>query len=514
METSRTNLGSQIIRMSPRVTTAAVFFASLAVIMALKFGHRSEIPYWDAAMSVFPASITLAETNFDYLSLLKAPMFFEGGPNVHANSLITLVYAVIYKVSPTYDSAFTIIHLGHYLLSAGIVSLLYAWSLPLLGRAGAILTAFAALLFPVVFTQAGLMYLEIPCLFAATAAMMCFKDRRIVQAAIWAMIAVAIKEPGIVVAGTLSLFTLFDCGTFSRRLVRAVAIAAPSLLVLFNPFKPIMGGGDHHTYTEFFRQLWFYINAVPDLLILLSACIFLIAIMSIRVWRSSAVAAANNKQRSYSYVFVLMFLGFYLSVPLVVTVHMLPRYYVLIIPLMFVIVADSVKSLLGQKAMMTVLCASLLFSLANYNGRFYPRVPGNNGAIAERSAEYSDLLKAQRDIMNAAEQLPQDVPIYHGLPELYFSNYPAMGYVSKSITNGTCFTYERKYNSLDINTFPDHFFLLLTSGPNLNWVKTQADNEPSRYSVNVRAFPHGSFQTRVVEIRRLKSSVPSPEETP
>jgi len=113
----------------------------------------------------------------------------------------------------------------------------------------------------------------------------------------------------------------------------------------------------------------------------------------------SAVVAANNKQRSFAYVFVLIFLGFYLTVPLVGTIHMLPRYYVLIIPLMFVIVADSVKSMFGQKAMMMVLCASLLFSLANHGGRIYPRVPGNNGAIAERSAEYSDLLKAQCDIM-------------------------------------------------------------------------------------------------------------------
>ncbi|MEX2214886.1 MAG: hypothetical protein WD768_12195 [Phycisphaeraceae bacterium] len=512
METSLANTRSQAIHTSLRVSTAAVFFASLALVMGLKFGGWTEIPYWDAAMGVFPASLTLAETDFDYPSLLEAPTFFEGGPNVHATSLITLVYAVIIKLSPTHTGAYFIIHLTNYILSAGIVALLYAWSWPLLGRAGAILSAFTALLFPVVFTQAGQMYLEIPCLFAATAAMMCFKGRQIIQATVWSAVAVAIKQPGIVVAGTLSLLTLFDYGPLSRRLLRGAAIAAPSLIVLFGFVGSHAAAGDRYTYIEFLRHVWFYIKAVPDLLILICATPLFIALMSPRVWRPSTTPdAASKSQRIFSYVFMLMFLAFYLLVPLVGTIHMLPRYYVLIIPLMILNVADSAKALLGQKAMMTLLSVCLVFSLLNYNGRLYPRIPGNNGAIAERSAEYSDLLKAQRDILAAAEQLPPEVPVFYGLPEHYFSNYPAMGYVERSIANGRCFTYERKYAVLDINEFPNHFFLLLTSGPNLNWVKTQADNDPSRYSVNIWTFPQGNFQTRLIEIRRLIPTAPSPQ---
>ena len=58
----------------------ALFLGLFAIILALKWPTLTEPPLWDAAMSVFPAAITLEEHSFDYGYLLSQPGYSDGGP--------------------------------------------------------------------------------------------------------------------------------------------------------------------------------------------------------------------------------------------------------------------------------------------------------------------------------------------------------------------------------------------------------------------------------------------------
>ena len=68
---------------------------SFCIVFILKWQVLNQPPVWDTAFSVFPAAITLSENGFDLISLLKMPGYMAGGPNVHANSIITIITAVM-----------------------------------------------------------------------------------------------------------------------------------------------------------------------------------------------------------------------------------------------------------------------------------------------------------------------------------------------------------------------------------------------------------------------------------
>jgi len=455
MEIPRTITASQTIRMSPRVSTAVVFIASLAVIIALKYGHWREIPYWDAAFSVFPAGLTLAEMDFDYPRLFRQPGYDDGGPNIHSNSLLTVVIALTTRLIPDTETAFLVLHLMQYVLAAATIALVYRWCIPLLGRAGALLAAGATLSYPMFLAQSGMMYLELPCTFILLMALTTFQAGKVVQASLWAMVAVAIKEPGIMVAGALAASALLRPAPLHRRLLFAAGVAAPSLAVLAVHFMVHAPAGDRQTYVEFIVHAWYFLKSVPDLVALLfaSALILLASVPStLRTWTSpiqrDEVAREAISRRALTHIAIGMFAAFYLTVPFIGTVYVLPRYYLPIVPLLLVAVADAAARILGRRAMYGFLGLVLAASVMNHSGRFYPYVPGNNGSTAERSAEYVDVLTIHRELMAAAEQLPTNTPVFYGLPEHYFSSYPTMGYVSKPFANGHCILHSPKRHAL------------------------------------------------------------------
>jgi len=522
---STANLAARSADISPRVErrmVVAVFFVSLALIAVSKWGQWHEIPYWDAAFSVFPAAIVLAESDFDYSTLLSAPGFAEGGPNVHANSSLALLVATILMIVPDAEDAFLILHWFNYAIAALTVTLLYLWSLPLVGRSCAIGVAMATLIFPLFLTQAGHMYLELPSACVALFALSSFHAGRTTQASLWALLAASIKEPGIIVAVTLAGVAMIHAGPFKRRLVRTVVIGIPASLFVagqmvlhsktVNLARP--------TFLEYLQHAWKNFIQVPDVLVVaLTAAVVVTfgAVFVVRTLRSAPQPVAHegdaNHRRALTYLIVAFFVAFYLTVPFVGTVYLLPRYVIPVFPLMILIVADASVRMFGRR--MTTLCLILFcgVSIINANGRFYPFSPGNNGSDAERSGEYVQLLAAHRDAMAAAQELPFDIPIFHGLPEHYFSQYPLMGYVRVPLKNAHCIMLEPRYSSADLETFPDHFYLLYSfgalGGDKLNWLKTQALANPE-YAVSQSIFRHGHYQAQLIEVRRTKLPSPSP----
>jgi hypothetical protein len=91
---------------------------TFCIIFILKWQVLNQPPVWDTAFSVFPAAITLTETNFDLLNLLKMPSYNEGGPNVHANSIITIITAVMISLFGKTKVLLPVLHIIHFIIAA------------------------------------------------------------------------------------------------------------------------------------------------------------------------------------------------------------------------------------------------------------------------------------------------------------------------------------------------------------------------------------------------------------
>jgi len=516
---STANLAARSADNSPRVErrmVVAVFFVSLALIAFSKWGQWHEIPYWDAACGVFPAAITLTQTSFDYPSLLSAPAYLEGGPNVHATSSITLLTAIAYQISGDPWGAFLILHWIHYLIAALTIALLYLWSAPVLGKPLCILLAGAMLLCPLFLTQAGHMYLELPMACTALLALLAYEDRRIVHASCWALLAVSIKEPGLIVAGTLVVLAALDHSSFKARLKRIAIVAVPSVLLAVGKLTLYdSGGADKVSFTNFVQGTWYYLTSAPDVLVVFAAAVLAASYRSFQIFdpQDQRGGSMAEYRLHASAVMIAMFSAFFLTLASLGWIYMLLRYFVMVFPFIFLLGCDLSKRILGGRATVLVLILFCVTSIANYNGRFYQYVMGNNGAIAERSNEYVNLLKVHRDSMSAAEKVASNIPILCGLPEHYFSQYPSMGYVQSPLKNVHCILLVPRYSVADLDTLPDHFFLLYSfvaqGGDKLNWLKTQALANPE-YSVSQSVFRHGHYQAQLIEVRRTKLPSPRP----
>ena len=187
-----------------------LFLAWFALILLLKWPTLTQPPVWDGSMSVFPAAITLAENDFDLGYLLEQPGYADGGPNVHSVSLVTWLTAGIIWLLGDTSALFPLIHLVHFAIAAATMAGLYRFAKPLLCNVMSATALVAVLLFPLVLTQAGYMYLEFPMLAATTFALLSWTGGRLAQTTFWSVAAVLIKGAGIIVPA--AIFYLLNSG--------------------------------------------------------------------------------------------------------------------------------------------------------------------------------------------------------------------------------------------------------------------------------------------------------------
>lgn len=499
-------------QLSVRQSFILVFIVSLLIIGFAKYGQWREPPYWDAAFSVFPAAITLAETGFDYPSLLSAPAYMEGGPNVHATSLITLTTAVVYSLSGSPSEAYLILHWIHYAIAATTIALFYLWCMPVLGKVQSLLAAMAMLLCPLLMTQAGHMYLELPAACAALLALLAYDARKIITASGFAFLAVLIKEPGLIVTGALVLLCAFDRLPIGERIKRIAIIALPTMILTVGQF--VLHKSSEAADISFaiilngaFRSL----ASAPDLLIIAIAALLAVVFQGIRVLRpcDRTRDSVVEQRLLASAILVVVFLAFYLALASLGWIVMLMRYFVIVLPFMILLGCDLSCRVVGMRLTASILGVYSLISIINYNGRFYPYASGNDGSVAERSNEYVDLLKVHQDSMAAAQKIPVEIPVIYGLPQHYFTQYPSMSYVSAPLRNGHCILHKSRYLHGNLEDFPDHFYIIYSfrslGGEKLNWLRTQALAD-TNYSVSTSVVRHGHYQAQLVEIRRIQES--------
>ena len=521
----------------------ARFSLVFLVILVLKWDTLLQPPVWDTAMGLFPPALTLAGNGFDLLELIGMPGYGEGGPNVASTSLVTLATALVLWISEGGTRGFLILHLLHFAGAALALLTMFRLARPVFGSVATVLLCVSVLLHPIFSTQVGYLYMEMPLFLFTVLALLAWTERRFWPAVLWATLAYATKQTGIIVPATLALATLLERHGLSDKVRRVAQIvvfpvlwtAAVALLgriavtrsedFAFLPSLDAVFGGIGQYLVRFLLN-------VPDLLVFIAAFFvtaFLCARPMFGALRSEPLDPPARTQEhqellvlGYSGVLIVFFMLLFMVALPVATgfTVVLPRYYVIILPFLLLWVGHGVKRLLGRRltspAAVCFVLLSAFFAL-NTSGALYPldidtEGPGNDPPLTERSKAYRRLLALEVDAIQALNELPEGVPVYYGHYEHYLLKYPGLGYSSGPLSNGHNFSVESLAELIRGEPMPPCVYVLFNypwlGGEKILGLIRFAETTPGLSAEVVREFRDGRYVIILARIRTGDADCP------
>ncbi len=526
----------------------------LGIIFYLKWPTLTEAPVWDAAFGLFPAAAELADNGFNLPSLLQQPTFWEGGPNCHAESIVTWITAVVLWLVEKGPRAFVVLHVLHFGAAAWTLAVLHRLTAKTLGHAMAWLLCGTLLLCPMFRVQVGAMYFEIPLAACTVSAVAAYADGKLGRALIWSTLAVMVKQSGLVVAGALAAAALLRRVPVAKRLGLALSFACLGLAVGIGPllFSPALAAvtdsSPSDSWWEFMRRHHvFFLRSVPD--VTAGYCLLLVVgLLRLReTWRSLVSetpsdplatptrprdetisggtdepdVSVSSSRRSLppnvvgvAYLLLVMFGLFFFITPYFAHLdfYCLPRYFVSILPLMFFVGTYWLATLTAPRLAAIALAIMAMLFVGNRNGEWYPLEDSNHLSVHERSESYRLIVAAQQEVVLAASDLPDNAVIFYGLPEHYFLKYPWMGYAARRHPGGRCVSLRaERPKSAKTEDLPEQFFVILDDrflgGRELRMILRAATKNPSREVSLLRQVQNGPFAVSLFE---LKPKSPSP----
>lgn len=533
-------------------STPFQFLFWLAVIFAVKWPTLTEPPVWDAAFGLFPAAAELADNGFNLPALLQQPTYVEGGPNCHSESLVTLMTAIVLSVVGKGPESLALLHMLHFCTAAWTLTVLHHFVSDSIGRREAWLVCVALFACPLFRVQAGAMYFEMPLAACTISALHAYSSGRLRRAIFWSILAVLVKQSGLVVTGTLIAAILMKRDSWPKRLVLIMCLGLSSIAAITWPLigTPVLHSVASRSVIDnwwSFMQ-WYhlpYLKAIPDIAIAMGLLTAGGLLMPGHVWRSLRSSPRNLTQQAtiaadeesstganddqyisnsaipasrpptahfgLAWLLTLAFAGFFFVVPYIakVDVYCLPRYFVSILPLIVFGLTHGLAFTLSRRSASIALLLITGWFLLNRDGTFYPPARGNNLAIIERAEDYRWLVAAQQTITRAASDLRDDSLLLYGLPEHYFLKYPWMGYAHRTPRRGRCVTLpDQRPASLKLSDLPDRFYVILDAvnlgGRDLRAVLREAEVDPSRRIRVVADVVSGPYAVGLFEVSRVE----------
>ncbi len=537
----------------PSVTQ--LFCVWLLVIFVLKWQSLSEPPVWDAVFGLFPAAGELADNGFDLSSLLKKPNCRVGGPNTHSESIVTWITAGVLWLVGKGPRAFAILHLLHFAAAAWTLAVLHRFTIPLWGRLMAGLFTGTLLLCPLFRVQVGALYFEIPLVACTVAAVVAFSQGQLGRSVFWSTLGVLVKQAGLVVAGALALAALCQPGSLTQRFKRGVCFAASGLVAAFWPLvsTPVLAGVTERSppgsWWQFLTESHFgYLAAIPDI----TAAFCLVALIGLfrlrEVWQSltsdaashsdtvseptavapsdaqpdqpvtsntSATVATPTRALGVAFLLVVMFALFFYVMPYLarLVVLGLPRYFVFILPFIFLALTHWLTLLISPRRTAIVLAGVAMLFVANRDGRWYPPDKRDEISVLERSENYRLVVAAQREAAQTAANLPDDAVIYYGFEDHFFQKYSWLGYANRTHPGGRAlFLPDERPKSTKMADLPEHFFVIYAN-PNLfgyeaHLILRSASKDATRKVRLFRRCQRGPFR---IDIYEVSTVVPPPQ---
>lgn len=517
------------------------FLFWLAVIVAMKWPTLTEPPVWDAAFGLFPAAGALADSGFDLRAVMQMPTYAQGGPNCHADSVVTWLTAAVLMAFGKGPQALAMLHMLHFCAGTWTLAVLHRFVSDSIGRREAWLVCATLLACPLFRVQIGAMYFELPLAACTISALHAYASGRLGRAMIWSTLAVMVKQSGVIVTGTLIAAVLMRRASWSRRIGLVVGFGLTSGLAAVWPLigsRQLAAISSQTPFENWWAYMrWYhvpYLRAIPDITLAFGVfCIF--GLLRVRRVCESLRAVPNSdaspqtsphsetvlsqlphaptNHLGLAYLMCLAFAGFFFLVPFVakLDIFCLPRYFVFILPLVVYGLTHLLCVQVSRRAASVCLIGAIVWFAANRDGRWYPESRGNNLGVIERTESYRWLVQAQQAAAQASADIVGDDLLLYGLPEHYFFQHPWMGYSNKTPPGGRCVTLARERPTpFQVAALPDRFFVLLDAtllgGRDLKSLLREAESDPTRNVHLTRGFTHGPFSVNLFEITKVAAT--------
>jgi hypothetical protein len=511
------NLTNTFLRKTHRLYT--LFFL---LIVALKWPFFSIPPVWDEAFSIFPAADFLINHGFDYSLLLSQPPYHDGGPTAHALSLLTMVSAFVLKMTGGGTGAWIILHFTQWMMAAAIGTMLTKIYSRLFDEIPAFLLAIASLVYPIMLAQLGGMYIEVPLLFFSLLAFYQYGKDRMWLTSLFLVAACMTKESGVIAVGALTMSALCHTNkTIKKRLEDAFILALPAVAFVLMKASIV----DHALLSStsqklgdilnilIYRNLSIYntyIVHIPELIFIVAVSVAVsILLLSLIFYRHIRKGQEIPDIVIFNSFFVIIFLLFHFVVYAYLQTsdsHFLSRYFFYAIPSMFFVIYYAIDKIIINTGIKEILLLFIIgLCLINRSGLLYPPIPYSSIAMAERSEEYIDGYKVQKEYIELIEkEASKDGPVYVSLPDYFLTHYPVSGYVNKPLPNVYYIGHILKTAGSKFK-YPDHFLMVY----NYPWLggaqikgMVQDIAKKKEFSVEVLGkFQKGYFSAYVFEIK-------------
>lgn len=471
-----------------------VWLLSFAAIFVYKYWALKVPASWDASWTTLAGAVTLRSNGFNIVELASLAPWYENGPATYALSPVTWYSGLLLWLTPAGFSTLTVLHVGHFAIGAAAFTGLYRYIRPNHSARETVGILMGVALLPVVSAQLGFMYLEIPLLATAVAAMNAATRRRWIQAALWATLAAAIKPSGVVVGFALAAVYLDTQGwRFSREWFRSAGfvlapIAAIAVGLMAVPYGAPPGS---ELGPSSLTQLKLVAFGVPDVALL-------IAIGLLGALLPSFKARKHLGFRFGNWLIIAFFSMFVLLPVLGLGERLGPRYLTLLAPFALHNAYLVVRHFSPGSPATAIAVLFLVFSFANRNGTMYPGPDVAITALQERSNGYADLLASHELALHSAIEDHEGVLI---VPAGFWfrATYPDLGYVNEpaDVVPTNRIDWENE------DSLPDVFTLLVVEFDFTDAELAVVRNSSSWTSTS-RVIDHERFPWEIWTVRRIK----------
>ena len=468
------------------------FTLALVLLVGAKWPTLNDPPAWDAAMSVYPAAITLAN---DGLELFSQPGYAGGGANVHALSPVTLMTAAI--IWATGAVPFPLLHLIQLAATAFAAALFYTLIRERTDAAVAAVATAAAFSIPVVSAQAGALYLEVATLLTAVLAVRAWTRGKTGAAASWAAASVWIKATGLVVPMGLALASFIGAPQGFRNRFKAALPFAPSLIVLLviDRLSP-SGSAEAYEFTGMIRVSVGYLLRTYDFVVITAL------VLTAGLLTSTRGHSSPHPTRYEAAVLGIVISSVPMLLAAAATDHAyLPRYLTVILPLMVGLAAIWLTAM-GRPVAIATMSLLIALSITNSDGQLYSDNDIPDFALAERTTAYRGMIELHMRAAERLSDLPPGSTVLFDHGTYYRSSFLETGYFNAPIAGGVNLWLEPVD---DLRQLPDEFYMYFEFG----WLGgevvadllTQA-RQSAVHTVEVESFSGGQFEGHIIHVVR------------
>lgn len=479
--------------MLKRYDPLGIFLFCFLFLLAFRTQALFYPPYWDSIMGPFHEALWLSENQFDFAKLATMAGYKEGGPNIYFFSIYPAFQAFLMLFFQKAPNMIFFNHIINIMLSCGIVYIVYGIVEKFYGKSTGIFCCLGMFFHPLFLAQSYTINMEIPTLFFGLLGIANFLNQKHAKAVFFLLLSFYCKESGLLFCLAILPLLCF-CRGKSIKKIYFLGYFLPVFLFfvqsLIKKYAFPHYGGDSDLKSI---PLLFSWPQGKDLILafllfpLLSYCLFLwkkrktssfsfygfvffagmvLAFMmaslkgiSFLLWeiidiyifiavacalgsgillRSYCLSSQGEKDFCADNILICLSLCFcfFFLISAYMIHNLLPRYFLLILPFVFILIAWCTRNIKAYKQY-CLLFLVLFFYANNMYGKVYEFLYGKNavyqynGAMLEATLKYEVDIEANLLLARTIEEKYPWAIFVVSYPTIHILSSPKLGYIKK-----------------------------------------------------------------------------------